>query len=123
MILRTGIDLIEIERVGEAVERHSGRLLKRVFTEKEIADCYGNVPSLAVRFAAKEAVSKALGTGFGEIGWQEVEIQRGNQGEPILILHGRAEKLANKIGLTTWSVSLSHTNTMAVATVTAVGFD
>lgn len=114
--------MIEIARVGEAVERHSGRLLRRVFTEKEIEDCSGSAASLAVRFAAKEAVSKALGTGFGEIGWQDVEIQRGKQGEPILVLHGQAEKIAHQNGLEIWAVSLSHTNTLAVASVTAVGW-
>jgi holo-[acyl-carrier protein] synthase len=121
MILKHGIDIIEINRVREAIDRHGQRLMARVYTSKEIQDCAGDVRSLAARFAAKEAVAKALGCGFGKIGWSEVEIRRGEDGEPKLILYGRALKVSEMIGLTIWSVSLSHTEQHAVASAVALG--
>jgi holo-[acyl-carrier protein] synthase len=71
MILRTGVDLIEIDRVGEVVRRHGDRYLDRVYTAAELDQARGNAQSLAGRFAAKEAVAKALGTGIGPVGWQD----------------------------------------------------
>ncbi len=120
MQLRTGVDLIEIERLRQAMERSGQRFLERVFTPLEIADCKGRADSLAARFAAKEAVSKALGTGFGEIAWRDVEIERGPEREPRLRLHGKAAALAQSLGLSTWSVSLSHTQAYALAMVVAL---
>lgn len=121
MVLRNGVDLIEIERIRAALDRHGDRLLERIYTPCEIADCGEDILSLAVRFAAKEAVSKTLGTGIGRIGWQEIEIVRKPSGEPILFLHGEAQVLADEIGLKEWALSLSHTDALAVAFVTAVG--
>jgi holo-[acyl-carrier protein] synthase len=121
MNLRTGVDLIEIERFEETVQRYGDRFLQRVFTEGELQECALNAASLAARFAAKEAVSKALGTGIGAVGWLEIEIRRGPAREPVLRLHGAAARLANELGLTTWSVSLSHTFTHALALAVAVG--
>lgn len=121
MILRHGVDIIEIERVQLAIQRHGDKLLKRVYTSREIEDCSGEVRSLAARFAAKEAVAKALGCGFGRIGWVEVEIQRSPIGEPQLILYGKAQTLSDELGLTNWSVSLSHTNQHAIASAVAIG--
>jgi holo-[acyl-carrier protein] synthase len=117
MNLRIGIDLINIERFSDAYKRHGDRLLKRIFTEREIEENDGKIESLAVRFAAKEAVSKALGTGIGVITWHEVEIIRGNAREPILMLHGQANVIANELGLTTWAISLTHTRELAAAFV------
>ena len=121
MHLSTGIDLIEIERVSSAIERHGDRFLNRIYTARELEDCAGNAESLAARFAAKEAAAKALGTGFGKIAWDEVEIQRGKNREPILVLHQKAELIAKEKKLTTWSVSLSHSQTHAIAMVVAMG--
>ena len=121
MQLSTGIDLIEIERIASAIERHGDRFLNRIFTARELADCNGRAESLAARFAAKEATAKALGTGFGEIAWDEVEIQRAENGAPTLVLYGKAAKLAEKEKLTTWSVSLSHTQSHAIAMVVSIG--
>jgi len=118
-MLRTGIDLIEIARLQSAIERHGARLLERVFTPQELAEVGGNMASLAARFAAKEAVSKALGTGIGPIAWREIEILRGPDREPLLILHGAAKGLAEEHGLHSWSISLSHTHMYAVAVVVA----
>ena len=119
--ISNGVDLIEIERVSQAIERHGERFLKRVFTPQELAELKGNPASLAGRFAAKEAVAKALGTGIGRIAWQEIEILRGPAREPLLFLHGTAADLAAQKHLTEWTVSLSHTETLAVAAVFAVG--
>ena len=77
--------------------------------------------SLAARFAAKEAVAKALGTGIGPITWQEIEVCRGRSGEPILYLHGAAKQLAESQNLSTWSLSMSHTQNHAIAFVVAMG--
>ena len=118
--LATGVDLIEIQRVANVIDRFGARFLERVFTPKELAEVGGNVTSLAARFAAKESVAKALGTGIGEIHWQEIEIIRGPAREPTLHLHGAAKQLAQVQSLHTWSISLSHTHTHAVALVVAM---
>jgi len=121
MKLRTGIDLIEIARIQAALNRHGERFLKRVFTLAEIAECAGRAEALAVRFAAKEATVKALGTGIGPVVWREVETLHKPSGEPYLILHGAAERMAKQLRLTVWSVSLSHSEEQAVAVVIALG--
>jgi holo-[acyl-carrier protein] synthase len=120
-ILKSGIDLIEIDRLERSIERHADRFLKRIFTHQELADCHGRPESLAARFAAKEAAVKALGTGIGKISWLEVEIQRNAENQPELILHGEALAQAKKLKLTCWSVSLSHDRHMAIAVVVASG--
>ena len=121
MNLRTGVDLIEIERVGSAIQRHGERFLARVFTERELQEVGDNVASLAARFAAKEATSKALGTGIGDVGWQEIEILHGPARQPNLFLHGQASRLAGQLDLETWSLSLSHSQSHAIAFVVALG--
>lgn len=117
MMLRTGVDLIEIARVAAAVERHGERFLARVFTPAEVALCHGRAESLAGRFAAKEAVAKALGTGIWREGilWADIELLRGPDGDPVLHLHGGAARAAAALGITQWSLSLSHNRTQAVA--------
>ena len=119
MILRTGVDFLEIERLRESSLRHGEHFLSRIYTPAEQAECGGDYASLAARFAAKEAVSKALGTGIGDVGWRDIEILRAESGAPQLTLHGYAERLATQLGLRTWSVSLSHTREHAVALVVA----
>lgn len=121
MIVRNGVDLIETRRVQEAIDRFGPRFLARVYTPAERALCGDQVASLAARWAAKEAVAKAFGTGIGDISFQEIEILRGPRSEPVLHLHGAAKQLAERNGLTSWSISLSHTGTHAIAFVTAVG--
>lgn len=119
MNLRTGVDLIEISRICEAIERHGERFVSRIFTENEQRDSGGRAASLAARFAAKEAVAKALGCGIGAVGWLEIEIRSDENRMPHLHLHGEARKLANELGLSNWSMSLSHTENLAVAFVVA----
>ena len=118
--LRTGIDLIEIDRFASAYEQHGQRLLHRLFTPTELAENGENMASLAARFAAKEAVAKAFGTGIGLITWHEIEIRRGSSGEPILQLFGAAQKMAQEQKISSWSLSLSHTHSHAIAMVVAV---
>jgi holo-[acyl-carrier protein] synthase len=117
--LRTGVDLLEISRLKEAIERHGERFLARIFTRAERELCAGNFSSLAARFAAKEAVAKALGTGFGAVAWTDIEILRADSGAPLLYLHGKARSLSDQLGLTQWSISLSHTRENAIAMVVA----
>lgn len=121
MNLKTGVDLIEIPRLRAALARFGERFLERVFTPNEIADCRGRPEALAACFAAKEAASKALGTGIGPIGWREVEVRHRPSGEPYLVLYGRAAEIAARLGLTTWTVSLTHSREMAAAVVVAFG--
>lgn len=121
MKLCSGVDLIEIGRVREAIERHGDRFLKRVFTPLELAEVQDDSASLAVRFAAKEAVAKALGTGIGVVCWQDIEIRRGPARQPRLCLHGAAAQLAGELGLVDWSISLSHTQYIAIAMAVGIG--
>ncbi|MFN8412473.1 MAG: holo-ACP synthase [Anaerolineales bacterium] len=121
MKLSSGIDLIEIERVREAIERHSDKFVARIFTEREQRECGGRVASLAARFAAKEAAAKALGTGIGDVSWLEIEVGGDENNAPHLYLTGIAEQIAKEKGLVTWSVSLSHTHSHATALVIATG--
>jgi len=120
MKLSTGVDLIEISRVRQAIERYGERFLRRVFTENELNDCNGRVESLAARFAAKESASKALGCGIGDIRWTDIEIRRDEKNAPRLVLRGAAKSLAEELALVNWSVSLSHTETQAIAFVVAM---
>ena len=121
MNLRTGVDLIEIERIDATIQHYGQRFLERVFTPRELAEVGENVASLAVRFAAKEATAKALGTGIGDVGWQEIEILHGPARQPNLYLHGRASDLADSLELETWSLSLTHNQSHAIALVVAIG--
>ena len=120
-MLRTGVDIIEVARIDEAILRHGDRFFQRFFTAQELIDAGGRTPALAARFAAKEAAAKALGCGIGDVGWKEIEIVSGPNREPQLLLHGAAQRLAQGLGLREWSVSLSHTHEHAMALVVASG--
>jgi holo-[acyl-carrier protein] synthase len=113
--------MIEIARIKRGISRHGDRFLHRFFTEQEIAYCNGRIPSLAGRFAVKEAVGKALGTGIGDINWTDVEVVCDGRGKPELQLHHRASALAASKGLAQWQISLSHTETHAIGFVVALG--
>jgi holo-[acyl-carrier protein] synthase len=121
MILRSGIDTIEIARLEEIREGIRERFIQRVFTAAEIDQARDRSEALSGLFAAKEAVSKALGTGIGFVGWQEIEILHLPTGQPILYLHGNAKAVADQLGLTTWSVSISHDRDKAIAIAVAAG--
>jgi len=121
MILRTGVDLIEIARIEEVVSRHGAHYLERIYTPAELEYCGKRAESLAGRFAAKEAVAKALGCGIGDVTWKEIEILGDEQNAPTLTLSGGAEKMAKDLGLTKWSVSISHSQSHSIAMVVAIG--
>jgi len=133
--IRIGVDLIEVKRITALLEKYGERFTSRVFTDRELAACHGRAagtPSrhlhlrqvqvmqgerLAARFAAKEAVSKALGTGIGPVAWREIEILTDASGRPELVLSGAAAELAAELGLRQWAISLSHTQEQAIAFV------
>lgn len=121
MKLATGVDLIEIARIEEVVSRHGKHYLERIYTPAELEQTGKRIESLAGRFAAKEAAVKALGCGIGEVTWKEIEILGDEQNAPILRLFGAAEKKAREMGLVTWSVSISHSQSHSVAVVVALG--
>ncbi len=112
-----GIDMIAIPRVRGVIERHNERFLRRVYTPEEVAFCRGRVPELAARFAAKEAVMKALGTGARGVAWREIEVLPDRRGKPLVYLYGRARDRAERIGLRALDVSLSHEREFAIAAV------
>lgn len=113
----TGIDAIEIERIAEIVAQHGDRFLRRIYTERERERYATRIPELAARFAAKEATSKALGTGIRGLTWRDMEILSNRRGKPILVLHGGAAARAELLGLVHFDVSLTHSRTLALAFV------
>lgn len=121
MKLATGVDLIEIARIEEVIARHGKHYLERIYTPAELAQCGKRMESLAGRFAAKEAAAKALGCGIGDVSWLEIEVLGDDQNAPVLTLHGAAIKRAEMLGLSTWSVSISHSQSHSVALVVALG--
>jgi holo-[acyl-carrier protein] synthase len=112
-----GVDIIEIERVRQALERFGDRFLRRVYTREEAAFCRGRAHELAARFAAKEAVMKALGTGARGVAWREIEVLPNRRGKPMVYLYGRAKERAKRIGLKGLDVSMSHSREYSVAMV------
>jgi holo-[acyl-carrier protein] synthase len=121
MILGTGIDLIEIDRIHRSIERYGQRFLNRVYTSAEQAYCQRkrkSAESFAARFAAKEAGAKALGTGisFG-VSWLEFEVVRQLSGRPALRFHGRAAQIAARLGVARAALSITHTGSLAQASV------
>ena len=112
-----GVDLVEISRIRDLLERHPQRFPGKIFTPDEVAYCRGRVPELAVRFAAKEAISKALGTGLKGVYFREMEIRNDRRGKPLVRLHGAARRRALELGIETLDVSLSHTDQLAIAQV------
>lgn len=120
MILGTGIDIIEVARIASSFEKFGARFMERLLLPDEIAYCLQHknpAPFIAVRFAAKEAISKAFGTGIGaSLGWQDMEIRRRESGEPFVVLHGKGAELFAARGAKQLLISLSHTENYAAAT-------
>lgn len=112
-----GIDIIEIDRVADVIARHGDRFLSRVYTPDEIAHCRGRVSELAARFAAKEAVMKALGTGVRGVGWRDIEVLPNRRGKPLVFLYGRGAARAEQIQLRGLEISLTHSREFAIASV------
>src|SRR5437660_1394978 len=124
-VIGIGVDLVECSRIQHSLDRFGERFLRRVFTDGEIA--YSNsmkfpARHLAARFAAKEAVSKAFGTGIGKsMGWRDIDVQKKSSGEPFLVLSGGAETLARDLGMTKALITLSHTDQHAIAMIVLEG--
>ena len=125
MILGIGIDIIEVARIASSYERFGERFVNRILLPDEIAYCQSHkqpAPFLAARFAAKEAISKAFGTGIGaQLGWQDMEIRRKESGEPYVVLHGKGEELFKARKAKRLLVSLSHTQNYAAVTAVLEG--
>ena len=126
MIIGTGVDLAEVDRIQQALEdpRIGRRFRQRVFTEKEIAYCEnrrrGKYESYAGRFAAKEAVMKALGRGWGsKVCWLDIEVVRARSGKPEIALHDKTAQLADQLGIRRWALSITHTKQHGLAYVIA----
>ena len=120
MILGTGIDIIETARIASSFEKFGERFMQRLLLPDEIAYCLSHknpAPFIAARFAAKEAISKAFGTGIGaQLGWRDMEICRKKSGEPFVVLHGKGKKLFKSRRAKRLLISLSHTQAYAAAT-------
>lgn len=123
-VLGVGIDIVETDRIDQSVEKFGDRFLNRVFLPDEIAYARSmKFPALhlAARFAAKEAISKAFGTGIGkQLGWQDMEIRRKPTGEPYVVLHGKGAELARQRGVSQVLVSLSHCKAYSAANAVLV---
>jgi len=121
MIVGTGIDLAEIGRIQQSIQRYGSRFLNRIYTPAEQAYCLRKrnaAESFAARFAAKEAAAKALGTGISHgVSWLEIEVVREPSGRPILQFHGRAAQIAAHLGVAHAALSITHTADLAMASV------
>ncbi len=124
-IIGHGVDIVEVARIEQSLQKHEESFLKKCFTQQEVVDSGDSirrVEHLAARFAAKEAALKAIGTGWSQgIGWTDVEVVRLDSGKPELRVSGRAQEIAESMGIDRWFVSLSHTKSDAIASVIAEG--
>ena len=110
-----GIDIIRVSRIADSLARFGDRFIRRVLTPREAAYVRGRAETMAGRWAAKEAVSKVLGLGVRGIGWRDIEVERLPTGQPAVVLHGRAEKRAEQLGMGRIALSISHEDEYAVA--------
>ena len=119
MIFGTGIDIIEVDRIKNSIQKYSDRFKKKIFTQKEIDYCHSQAEPakhFAARFTVKEAVLKCFGTGMtGTILWKDIEIDKLNSGQPVLNLHGNGKKLFNQLNLKHIHISITHDKTYAAA--------
>ena len=118
-MLTTGVDIIEIPRIKQVLDRYGQRFLNRVFTPDEIAYCRGRAASQAGRVASKSGAKRAVGPGVRGVSWKDIEVIRADSGAPSLRLHGRAEKRAEWLQVGEMSLSISHSREYAVAFVVA----
>jgi len=117
--IAVGVDIIEVERVRKVYERHGERFLQRIFTELEVRQCRGKVTRMAGRFAAKEAISKALGTGLHGVAWREMEIVQLRSGRPTVRLYGNAKARAELLGISAFDVSMADLAQFSIAVAVA----
>ena len=119
--LACGIDVVDMGRFRRLVALRGGLFFSTVYTPRELADCADCLERLAARFAAKEALSKALGCGIGPVGWRDLEVCVDSDERPRVRLHGRAARRAHSLGLSRWAVTLTHSRSIAAAMVFACG--
>lgn len=120
MTLYTGIDIIEIGRIKQVIDRWGVTFLRRIYTEAELERYAKKPASLAARFACKEAVMKLLGTGRNGVSWREIETLSHPGGKPVVNLYGQAQSKADELGITEIAVSLSHSKEYAIASVSSI---
>ena len=116
-MITVGVDIIELWRIKAVVDRWGQSFLDRIYTKEELIYCRNRIPQLAARFAAKEAVMKALGTGIRGVGWRDIETTRQRGQAPRITLHDRAKARASRMGMTDLALSLSHSRDYALASV------
>lgn len=122
-VIGVGIDIVEVERIERAITRWGEAFIRRIYTAREVERSAAPIvvgPRMAARFAAKEAVMKALGVGWRDLSWREIEIANDAQGKPIVHLHGAARRVAQQLGVTDVLLALSHTHLHAVANAVAI---
>ncbi len=120
-MLSCGVDVVELRPFFRLVEIGGEEFLQRIYTQHELTYCRGRVPQLAARLAAKEACAKALGTGLRGVTWQEMEVLSDRRGKPMLHLSGRAASRAEELNIKEWTLSLSHSESLAIALVIMTG--
>ena len=120
-MLFCGVDIVELSSFSRWVEMGGESFLQRIYTQQELSYCRGRVPQLAARLAAKEACAKALGTGIRGVAWQDMEVLSDPRGKPLLRLSGGAASRVAELNVTEWTLSLSHSESLAIAFVVAIG--
>ena len=115
--ITVGVDIVEIDRIEQAISSWHNSFLDRVYTKAELRNCQNIASRFAARFAAKEAVMKALGTGMWGLRWNDIEINQNSNGAPGVKLYGRAQEKAKELGIVSFSISLSHSKQYAIAMV------
>jgi len=126
--VRTGIDIVHIPRIARMVDHYGARFVTRIYTPSEIHTCAGHARAFAARWAAKEAVAKLLGVGIAGLGsgadavpFRHIEVMRAHNGKPTVVLHQRAQLIAQRLCLSSIDISISHDGDYAVASVVALG--
>jgi len=123
-VIGVGVDIVEVERIERAITRWGEAFIRRIYTAREVERSAAPIvvgPRMAARFAAKEAVMKALGVGWRDLSWREIEIANDAQGRPVVHLHGAARRIADQRGVTEVLLGISHTHLHAVANAVAIG--
>jgi holo-[acyl-carrier protein] synthase len=120
-MLSCGIDIVELGPFSRLVEMGGDEFLQRLYTQQELSYSRGRVPQLAARLAAKEACAKALGTGIRGVSWQDMEVLRDRRGKPVLRLSGSAARRVEELRVAEWTLSLSHSDSLAIALVVMTG--
>jgi holo-[acyl-carrier protein] synthase len=123
-IIGVGVDIVEVERIERAITRWGEAFIRRIYTAREVERAAAPIvvgPRMAARFAAKEAVMKALGVGWRDLSWREIEIANDAQGRPVVRLHGAARRVAEQKGVSEVLLGISHTHLHAVANAVALG--